>query len=442
MKSRSGWVGRTSGLRWRPRTWKVALTLAMLLGVVALLVGKGIATHPQPPCPTCVRAAFRGPVPDGAGREGIARQPQSPCPGCVRATFRDPVTGSSTTSLKLLTYNLALPALIATSARHYRRAGEMAELVRGRHADTDVLGTQEDQSAASDRFFDNLNNDGGHFRTPIRHMPPRQGGPAARGLATALRAGLAETYRTNGGVGITLRGHAVATTGAEAWTDCAGADRFWDVALPPHDADCLAQKGVVFARLRLGSDDTVPPLYVNIFVVHLDAFDDEASRAARAANLDQLRRFVEANSGSDPTIVMGDFNIRGSCQGCRNVFEEDLVPRLSSPTLGVPKDVYLDDVCGSLPGGSCPAGLDADSRSGVTFPEGAARLDYILYYPSMPAAGRPWQPRYLPGSFAIDQMVYPGDCFDCGEGGSGPLSDHFAVTARFEFWRPSRSPSR
>ena len=69
------------------------------------------------------------------------------------------------------------------------------------------------------------------------------------------------------------------------------------------DGDELTPKGILYAALDLGSG-----LYVDLYVIHADAFDDENSRAARNDNFRQLYELIESRGTNRPVIVTGDFN--------------------------------------------------------------------------------------------------------------------------------------
>ena len=68
-------------------------------------------------------------------------------------------------------------------------------------------------------------------------------------------------------------------------------------------ADELTPKGILYTALYLGDG-----LYVDLYVIHADAFDDENSRAARNDNYRQLYALIESRGTDRPVIVTGDFN--------------------------------------------------------------------------------------------------------------------------------------
>ena len=69
------------------------------------------------------------------------------------------------------------------------------------------------------------------------------------------------------------------------------------------DGDELTPKGILYTALYLGDG-----LYVDFYVIHADAFDDENSRAARNDNFRQLYALIESRGTDRPVIVTGDFN--------------------------------------------------------------------------------------------------------------------------------------
>lgn len=83
---------------------------------------------------------------------------------------------------------------------------------------------------------------------------------------------------------------------AEPFETCAGAF-----------SDCLAAKGIVWAVLRLDKIRRV-----NVVATHLDAGRGAADVAARAAQLQQARDFLDERVDNGwPTVFMGDFNVDG-----------------------------------------------------------------------------------------------------------------------------------
>jgi endonuclease/exonuclease/phosphatase family metal-dependent hydrolase len=102
---------------------------------------------------------------------------------------------------------------------------------------------------------------------------------------------------TSGGAGIgdglnTLSDHAFEDFERVDWKACTG-------------TDCLTPKGLTLARVRLAEG-----AFVDLYNVHTNADTTDAALAARRANIEQLSHFIQANSGGNAVIVMGDTNTR------------------------------------------------------------------------------------------------------------------------------------
>lgn len=70
-------------------------------------------------------------------------------------------------------------------------------------------------------------------------------------------------------------------------------------------SDCVAAKGALHAVVRVSQNERV-----NVVATHLDAGGSASDRTARAAQIEQLRTFLdEVDQELGPTIVLGDFNI-------------------------------------------------------------------------------------------------------------------------------------
>jgi endonuclease/exonuclease/phosphatase family metal-dependent hydrolase len=71
------------------------------------------------------------------------------------------------------------------------------------------------------------------------------------------------------------------------------------------EEDVLAAKGALHVRLARG-DDTI-----DVFVTHLQAGDENGP--VRRAQIEELASFIRREAhGSNPVLVLGDFNVRGS----------------------------------------------------------------------------------------------------------------------------------
>lgn len=70
-----------------------------------------------------------------------------------------------------------------------------------------------------------------------------------------------------------------------------------------NDGDELTPKGILYALLDLGDG-----IYADLYVIHADAFGDDASVAARNDNFRQLAAMINAKKSNRPVIITGDFN--------------------------------------------------------------------------------------------------------------------------------------
>lgn len=81
----------------------------------------------------------------------------------------------------------------------------------------------------------------------------------------------------------------------ETWNDAYG--------IILNGADCMTPKGIVYCVVDLGDG-----VYVDVYNIHADAYEDEGSIDARAKNLAQLADLILANDNDRPVIVLGDTN--------------------------------------------------------------------------------------------------------------------------------------
>lgn len=153
--------------------------------------------------------------------------------------------------------------------------------------------------------------------------------------------------------------------------------------------DCWATKGILMARLELGSGTAI-----DFFNLHLDAGDGPADRHAREEQIAQVARAIRVESDGRPLIVGGDLNLHYDDPEDRALFEK------------------------------FRASLQlADSRAGLADPNGwPEKIDYLLF---------------RDGNTADLELVEAGVANEFADG-AGPLSDHPAIYARFRFRRLSK----
>lgn len=129
----------------------------------------------------------------------------------------------------------------------------------------------------------------------------------------------------------------------EEWAACHG--RF------SHAWDCQARKGFAVSQVELA-----PGVVLTLINLHMDAGRADGDKAARAAQVEQLVAWIEANVASDEAlIVAGDTNLVST--------DADDARILASLLEGA----GLTDTCAVAHGGPAEAC------------EGAARLDKVLY---------------------------------------------------------------
>lgn len=174
--------------------------------------------------------------------------------------------------------------------------------------------------------------------------------------------------------------------------------------------DCLARKGVAFARVQ------VPDLgEVDVYATHTDA--GRKGIAARERQFAQAADFVRRHSGGGNrlTLFMGDLNATPDSREFLR-FQADLDMRDSYSEYVSTHDV--DDVTRD--------GFTSDPvRNPILAARGQTernRLDYILFRESIPAIGRVSVGR---ARLTFDESVDRGK----------PLSDHFGVATDFTIER-------
>ncbi|HVH06743.1 MAG TPA: endonuclease/exonuclease/phosphatase family protein [Myxococcota bacterium] len=145
--------------------------------------------------------------------------------------------------------------------------------------------------------------------------------------------------------------------------------------------DCLATKGFVHARILLGGEYEVH--FVN---THLDAGRSPEDRAARRAELAQLRAYLEREAATAPIVLGGDLNLDAANA-------EDIAIRDEfAAALGL-----HDTGAGAAPGGAW------------------TKLDYLY-----------WRD----GSAVLLEVVEAGEAREFVDDADAPLSDHPAIYAR------------
>ena len=190
----------------------------------------------------------------------------------------------------------------------------------------------------------------------------------------------------------------------------------WETAYGVFDcgSDELTPKGVLCCTVDLGDG-----AFLDVYTLHADAWEDEDSMQAKAAQFDQLLGLIETYSADRAVMLTGDFNTNYT------TFRE-----------GYQSGYYKVDLCQKLLDNFVANGFrdawveaNADGRYDFTSSEMYAR--YGVPYP------RTWDTLdhiyYRSGKGVTLELVdafYDG--FDCdGIDWQGHLSDHAAVRASF-----------
>ncbi len=185
-------------------------------------------------------------------------------------------------------------------------------------------------------------------------------------------------------------------------------------------SDCDTNKG--FARARVDLDPGAGEFLLDVYNLHADAGQDgdasNGSIGARQNNINELAAYINANSVGTAVIVMGDTNSLFTSSS-------DIIGSLLTLT-GV-SDVWVEEANGAvIPGfgsplnSSCPPprgtamGMDVDASG-----PNCELVDKILYRGSSDV-------QLTPMSYAVLDALFVDTNGD-------PLSDHLAVSTRFDF---------
>lgn len=86
-------------------------------------------------------------------------------------------------------------------------------------------------------------------------------------------------------------------------------------------ADVYSRKGITYVCVEIEEG-----VYIDVYNIHTDAFDDPGSTAARKDNFRQLADLIDSKNTGRPVIITGDFNISSHHKG--NESAEYLTSRL------------------------------------------------------------------------------------------------------------------
>jgi endonuclease/exonuclease/phosphatase family metal-dependent hydrolase len=181
------------------------------------------------------------------------------------------------------------------------------------------------------------------------------------------------------------------------------------------EEDVLAAKGVLHVRLARRPDD-----HIDVFVTHLQAGDEHG--AVRRRQIEELASLIrrEADGGTNPVLVLGDFNVRGSRVDRQDPGSEYNFLRRALDAAVAPHR-FADAWLATHP-------VDPETDSGTkprvladgTLRPHEERIDY-LFLTGAAAAPRSVRIDFFPSELMVDGAPV------------GPLSDHAALLAEISF---------
>ena len=166
--------------------------------------------------------------------------------------------------------------------------------------------------------------------------------------------------------------------------------------------DCLTPKGFTFTRVR-PADGVV----IDVYNLHTDAGSESNDLTARAANLDQLTRFIAARSSGNAVIVMGDTNSRYTRAG------DEIAEFVAANNL---RDPWVDLVRnGDVPVKGAPALSCAETNP----TDDCEIVDKVLYRSG--------------DRVSLEATGYRNDHSRFATDDGAPLSDHFPIAVDLDW---------
>ncbi|GAB3653984.1 jacalin-like lectin [Glycomyces tarimensis] len=171
--------------------------------------------------------------------------------------------------------------------------------------------------------------------------------------------------------------------------------------------DCLTPKGFTFMRARLAEG-----VWVDLYNLHTDAGVEPGDLEARRANLDQVSAFMRTHSAGNAVIVYGDTNTRYTRAG------DDIAGFAAANRLS---DPWVDLVRG---GDAPDKGDEAIVCDDANVTDSCEVVDKILY---------------RGGDYVrLEAVEYRNDDTAFRDANDEPLSDHYPITAEFDWSVDSR----
>ena len=183
------------------------------------------------------------------------------------------------------------------------------------NSDIDILGLSENFN-----FYKAIQDNATGYATGTQRL--QEGLPTSIGVWNALQIefpfdtdGLNLMYKTS--KGITVSGETMT-----AWNDHYSPTKFYGLGsigidVPQENgADGMIDKGYRFYQVKVDTG-----VVVDVYILHMDAYDDPLDNDARSKQLRQLAAAINQNTNGNPIIVMGDTN----CRYTRDTLKTDLV---------------------------------------------------------------------------------------------------------------------
>ncbi|MBP9988205.1 MAG: endonuclease/exonuclease/phosphatase family protein [Ruminococcus sp.] len=193
----------------------------------------------------------------------------------------------------------------------------------------------------------------------------------------------------------------------------------WDSAYGVYDcgSDELTPKGILYCTVEIADG-----VFVDVYTLHADAWEDDASMIAKAEQFDQLIELIEEHSGTDRAVILtGDFNTNYSVfrEGyIRGQYKTDLYSKLMENFIGHGfKDAWIEKNTDGVYDFSYSSMYN---KYNCDYPRVWDTLDHVYY---RDGAGV---------SLELEEAFY--DDFNCdGITWDGYLSDHSAVRTSFKY---------
>lgn len=133
--------------------------------------------------------------------------------------------------------------------------------------------------------------------------------------------------------------------------------------------------GMIDKGFRYYEAEVADGVYVDIYILHMDADSDQGDIDARYAQLEQLANAITASDNDNPIIVMGDTNCRYTREDIREAF---INPINEDPRFEI-KDAWIEGAWdGTYPNVGDPALLAVDKGGNYEYPQ-AEIVDKIFY---------------------------------------------------------------